>query len=216
MKKKNQITGDFLNKLLGLGAKHALYRKDGTWYHNLKNFPGILFDKNGYIIFQTEKQYLEHPSLRKKQDLNIKDGIKSLKGYTTFSRLQHLYINENLSEIRGNKEKAIRIKREIEVILRNQYLVDQLKNLYNNTCQICRKKISIGYNSFYSEVHHIFPLGKPHNGPDEIENMICVCPNCHILLDYNALLLDLTKIELKHTILEEYILYHNNLFFQNK
>ncbi len=210
------MTGDFLNKLLCLKAKHALYRKDGTWYHNLKKFPGILFDENGYIIFQTEKDYLENPLLKRKKDLNIKDGIKSLKGYISFSKLQQLYINENLSEIEGNKEKSIRIRREIEIILRNQELVKQIKELYDNTCQICRKKISIGHNKFYSEVHHIFPLGNPHNGPDKIENMICVCPNCHILLDYNALLLDLTNIKLKHNILDEYVLYHNKLFFQNK
>lgn len=44
----NKINGNFLNKLLDFGAKHTLYRIDGTWYHHLKKFPGILFDKETY------------------------------------------------------------------------------------------------------------------------------------------------------------------------
>lgn len=210
------MNGNFLNKLLDLGAKHALYRIDGTWYHNLKKFPGILFDKDGYVIFHTEKDYLNNSHLNRKKDLHIENGIKSLKGYIYFSKLQELYINENYSIEEENKEKVIRIRREIEILLRNQELVNQIKKIYNNTCQICGKRICIGNEKFYSEVHHIHPLGKPHNGPDIIENMICVCPNCHTLLDYNALLLDLTNMELKHNILDEYVLYHNKLFFQNK
>ena len=51
MKAKN------INEKLGLNAQHSLYRKDGKWYHHLKSFPGILFDKDGYVIFDTEADY---------------------------------------------------------------------------------------------------------------------------------------------------------------
>ena len=32
--------------------------------------------------------------------------------------------------------------------------------------------------------------GIPHNGPDKLENMICVCPNCHVLLDFGVIRLN--------------------------
>ncbi|TJZ42306.1 hypothetical protein FCH28_35515 [Streptomyces piniterrae] len=39
----------------------------------------------------------------------------------------------------------------------------------------------------YSEAAHIQALGKPHDGPDTIGNVLCLCPNCHVLFDRGAL-----------------------------
>jgi hypothetical protein len=41
--------GRGLNQECGIGAKHALYRANGTWYHQLTAFPGALVDAHGYI-----------------------------------------------------------------------------------------------------------------------------------------------------------------------
>jgi hypothetical protein len=35
-----RITGKILNEAWQVGAKHALYREDGKWYHQLRDFPG--------------------------------------------------------------------------------------------------------------------------------------------------------------------------------
>jgi len=32
-------------------------------------------------------------------------------------------------------------------------------------------------------VHHLKPLGSPHDGPDVPENMLVVCPNHHVDFD---------------------------------
>ena len=61
----------------------------------------------------------------------------------------------------------------------------QLKNDYKNRCQICGKTIQLA-GVLYSEVHHLKPLGK-HNGKDSKSNMIVVCPNHHVQLDYGAI-----------------------------
>lgn len=87
------MTGKYLNKILLLGAEHALYREDGKWYHNLKRFPGILFDKNGYILFKNEKAYLSHPHLQVGTELHVKHGIKDLSGYIRFTEQQQKSIN---------------------------------------------------------------------------------------------------------------------------
>src|SRR5262245_5194485 len=50
--------GEELNRQWGVGASHALYREDGRWYHQLKKFPGALFDKSGYIVFETHDAYV--------------------------------------------------------------------------------------------------------------------------------------------------------------
>jgi len=52
---------NLLNKILSIEAKHALFRYDGRWYHHLNLFPGVLFDSNGYVRFESENHYLSHP-----------------------------------------------------------------------------------------------------------------------------------------------------------
>lgn len=46
----------------------------------------------------------------------------------------------------------------------------------------------------YSEVHHIRPLGSPHNDPDIANNIIILCPNCHVLCEYGAVHLHLDAL----------------------
>jgi len=48
-------------------------------------------------------------------------------------------------------------------------------------------RLQISAGEFYLEAHHLKPLGKRHNGPDMEKNLVCVCPNCHVLLDFNAI-----------------------------
>lgn len=108
-------------------------------------------------------------------------------------------------------EVTARTLREINIINRNKNLVQGLKNLYDNTCQLCATRLKIADNLFYSEVHHIKSLGMPHNGPDTVNNMIVVCPNCHVLLDFKAIEIDKTKLKMlePHKVEETFIDYHN-------
>jgi len=121
--------------------------------------------------------------------------------------------------------------RNIIITDRKQNIVSQLKALYENTCQICKEKLDIGNDEYYSEVHHIQPLGK-HNGPDIPENMIVLCPNHHKMFDKGAITIDLNlqkvihinekqkisgkSIILKHEINIKYINYHDLNMFKIK
>lgn len=204
------MDGKTLNKLFNIGAEHALYREDGGWYHHLKAFPGVLFDKNGYLIFKSQSDYLNHPNLRHRQDLNVIPGISFLDGYVPFTdKEKEKIILEISKEV---DEESLRIIRQINSIVRDTAIVKEIKKTYDNTCQICGVKLEIRNGVFYSEVHHIKPLGKPHNGADKKENMICVCPNHHVLLDFKAIKINFKALKkVEHIIKEEYILYHNNL-----
>ena len=74
----------------------------------------------------------------------------------------------------------------------------------------------------YAEAAHIRPLGKPHNGPDTTDNILCLCPNHHWLFDYGAFgISDDFKLigikgelrtSTKHAIDNKQLSYHRNHF----
>src|SRR6266581_4614476 len=81
-KRSDQTTGAELNERCGVGAAHALYIHDGHWYHPLRRFPGALFDRNGYILFETEEDFRKCPHLSIGKDVSVpKPGISSIPGY---------------------------------------------------------------------------------------------------------------------------------------
>lgn len=84
MKEQRRITGRKLNSTYKVGAVQARYRKDGLWYHPLKQFPGALFDGQGYVLFQTQREYERCPQVRKgphPNHIHVDEGIASITGY---------------------------------------------------------------------------------------------------------------------------------------
>ena len=100
----------------------------------------------------------------------------------------------------------------ISRIVRDGRLISELKKEYENRCQICSHQMIFPNGKTYSEVHHLKPLGKPHNGPDTKSNMIVVCPNCHVLLDYGAIHIRNSTIKIsKHIMDDAFVSYSNSL-----
>ncbi|WP_136657105.1 HNH endonuclease [Nitratireductor sp. XY-223] len=110
-----------------------------------------------------------------------------------------------------NNLETERVETSVYRILRDTPLARKLKLVHQNKCQICGETIRLSDGREYSEAHHIMPLGNPHNGPDISTNIIILCPNHHVILDYGAMTLDPKKIvsTLGHRIGEPYIQYHN-------
>ena len=79
--KGGQLSGKYLAHLWKVDVVHALYHKDGTWYNHLREFPGALFDPSGYVIFNTEREYMNSTYLNHGQELNVHGGISSIPGY---------------------------------------------------------------------------------------------------------------------------------------
>lgn len=102
-------------------------------------------------------------------------------------------------------------------ILRDTELARKIKTLHKNICQLCGQTVTLKDGATYSEAHHIKPLGSPHNGPDIAENIVVLCPNHHVMLDYGAIRLeakDLRSIQ-GHVIGNAYVAYHNEHVFNN-
>lgn len=106
-------------------------------------------------------------------------------------------------------------------IIRDSKLGKEIKKLYNHKCQVCSIEITTNAGP-YAEAAHIKPVGKPHNGPDRPDNLLCLCPNHHLMLDKGVYMIedDLSLTGIKgslnrhpeHEISIHHIRYHRGMF----
>jgi tetratricopeptide (TPR) repeat protein len=160
------------------------------------------------FLFNIGACYLRLGDNREAEQMLL-DSIKSKPNNASYYELGNLYYSEgkydqakvtfskilnesDAKEVEKGGQPAelvptVNLTRTVEVkvkrAVRDSPKVRELKKMYNNQCQICGTTIAIGKDSYYSEVHHIRPLSKAHNGPDSHENMIVLCPNHHTAFD---------------------------------
>ncbi|MFI7103427.1 HNH endonuclease [Streptomyces sp. NPDC050161] len=93
---------------------------------------------------------------------------------------------EDEETYRGPAERrtitSSRVARDIE-------LAKKVKKLHDDRCQVCGLQLSTGFGT-YSEAAHIRGLGRPHDGPDELPNLLVLCPNHHVQFDTLAIYVD--------------------------
>lgn len=97
----------------------------------------------------------------------------------------------------------------------------RLKRRYQHRCQICQIRLEIGPGRFYSEAHHIQPLGGVHQGLDREGNMMVLCPNHHAIFDCGGVRFvdgnqveiegEVFRVYLRHRLSPESIAYHNTV-----
>jgi putative restriction endonuclease len=115
--------------------------------------------------------------------------------------------------------RAVTTQRIVRMTAVSQYV----KQLYDDTCQACHTRLSVAGGRGYSEGAHIRPLGKGHDGPDVPANVLCLCPNCHVLFDNGALIIDTAMkvwsngevrdaltVDDRHIIDEAHLAYHRD------
>ncbi|MFH9583541.1 HNH endonuclease [Streptomyces luteogriseus] len=108
---------------------------------------------------------------------------------------------------------------------RDLRLVEEIKLLYQQGCQVCGVRLETRFGH-YSEAAHIQGLGTPHDGPDKLSNLLCLCPNHHVQFDRLFFFIDedwnvrrsrddelisLLKRHPEHVIDEECVEYHRAL-----
>ena len=108
-----------------------------------------------------------------------------------------------------------------ERIVRQTAVSNSVKKLHDYTCQICLVRITVPTGG-YAEAAHIQPLGRPHDGPDITENVLCLCANCHVKFDRGAIGVadDFTLINADgklrrvkgHAISTEYLAHHRRRY----
>ncbi|MFJ1758411.1 YDG/SRA domain-containing protein [Kitasatospora sp. NPDC088134] len=75
---------------------------------------------------------------------------------------------------------------QIQRSVRKSAVKQRVKQWHRGQCQMCHQLLSVPGGLSYSEGAHILAIGQPYNGPDIVENVLCLCPNCHVLFDYGA------------------------------
>ena len=108
-----------------------------------------------------------------------------------------------------------RVPTTVHRIIRDTELARRVKALHGYKCQICGHTIELRNGTYYAEAHHVQPLGEPHNGPDKIGNIICVCPNHHAELDYGVRRISLSELTVVngHAVAHLYVDYHNMIIY---
>lgn len=98
----------------------------------------------------------------------------------------------------GNQSPA-RVEVRHHRTVRITAVAEHVKRIHEDTCQICGTQLSTPTGT-YAEAAHIRPLGRPHGGPDVTSNVLCLCPNHHVLFDLGALLVtDALVVIERHT-----------------
>lgn len=99
---------------------------------------------------------------------------------------------------------------EISRVVRDSRLARQVKKKADYQCQVCgTEPIELPDETVYAEAHHLHPLSE--GGPDNEENIICVCPTCHVKLDYHAQELEVDALNTRSDseVTRKYVEYHN-------
>lgn len=146
---------------------------------------------------------------------NVFYSVKGI-GSGVWGLRSHLQSTPSASDIESPSAPE-RLLVETYRVLRDTELARKIKALHKNVCQLCGQTVMLKDGATYSEAHHIKPLGSPHNGPDVAENIVVLCPNHHVMLDYGAVFLaakDLRSIQ-GHVIGSAYINYHNKNVFDH-
>lgn len=120
---------------------------------------------------------------------------------------------------------AQRTEVTVQRIIRNSNIAKQVKSWHQGQCQICGLVIQTEAGP-YSEGAHIKPLGNPHNGPDVTENLLCLCPNHHVMFDYGLISINddftlngidgVLRTVPNHNIALEFITYHREHYAKNE
>lgn len=190
-----KVTGQQLARDWGVPVKHAYYGEDGRWFHQLKRFPGALFDPNGYVLFETAAGYQAALPGQIKQDINGRDGISRLPGYVRVVRDGQVTLPQQSQ--RTSFEKAQRAKQTFlegelkETILsrpeRDPAARAACIGHYGLRCTVCDLLLSERYGDLglgYIHVHHLVPFTglQEAREVDPVRDMRPVCPNCHAML----------------------------------
>lgn len=85
----------------------------------------------------------------------------------------------------GAHEPAPRYEVTTSRLIRDTAVTRGVKALYKYRCQVCGVQLK-GPAGFYAEAAHVRPLGAPHHGPDIVSNVLCLCPNHHVLFDLGS------------------------------
>ena len=108
-------------------------------------------------------------------------------------------------------------------VVRQTAVGQWVKEVHDYRCQVCGERVELPTGP-YAEAAHIRPLGRPHNGPDVPENVLCLCPNDHVRFDKGAIAVTedrslvgapgVLRISPVHSVDPAHLAYHRTHVFE--
>ncbi|MFF3300825.1 HNH endonuclease [Streptomyces sp. NPDC002908] len=144
--------------------------------------------------------------------------------YRKIERAEELEVASPVPSQPVGQESPSRAEVITQRVIRSTAVADYIKRIHSHICQICGTRLITPIGA-YAEAAHIRALGHPHSGPDVAANVLCLCPNHHVLFDFGALIISDTLIvtdqcsgvslgQLReapgHEIGREYLAYHRS------
>ena len=127
----------------------------------------------------------------------------------------------NIDEENTVRPPTPRTETTVNRLVRDRNLANSIKEIHNYHCQVCGTQLEVE-GGFYAEAAHIKPLGRPHDGPDTLVNLLCLCPNHHVAFDNGSLFVkdDLTILNTNdrlrtirgHEPATEFFSYHRSIW----
>lgn len=130
--------------------------------------------KEYFILETTERKNEFRGKCLKSSDITVyHEEIKMIQD----EELAEMQLNySHIDKKTGLLEKQVTAK----IRQYDKKLIDNLKNLYNFQCQICRKKFFNEYTVEIAEAHHIKPFIESFD--NDSDNLLILCPNHHRLI----------------------------------
>ncbi|MEV7359420.1 HNH endonuclease [Kitasatospora sp. NPDC091276] len=165
-------------------------------------------------------------------DLQALLGRLGLTGYTAADGLDDTPEDEHATATAPERATGAAPRRDVTSSrpVRKAAIVSRVKEIHDFRCQVCETRLRSNRKP-YSEAAHIRGLGKPHHGPDELHNLLCLCANHHVLFDGLEIYIDVEGVVREthgdrllgplrqhpdHPIDEKYIDYHRSLCMLNR
>jgi 5-methylcytosine-specific restriction protein A len=200
-------------------AEHA---EDGRELHLFKK------EGDGMVSYVGQYECVDsfQEELRDKEG-NLRSGIRfELQPVDAETETTETGTSETaeVTELPGGQTTAEKRKVTTTRTERDSAVVNTLKELYENTCQVCGQRRLKNQDEGYSNVHHLKPLAD--DGPDVPGNVVVVCPNHHADFENGMLTVDPETLEIdheyesevsgselllegEHEVESEYLEYHN-------
>lgn len=118
-----------------------------------------------------------------------KSGFKICRFRLEYSGINQVRNVPQAIELRYGNSETRRKEGTVLRIVRDTDVTRGIKALYNYECQVCGYTINTK-SGRYAEGAHVRPLGRPHDGDDSADNVLCLCPNHHIMFDKGLFSID--------------------------
>lgn len=163
------------------------------------------------------------------------ERIKGRRGFyiCRFHLVSEVSIDQLESFLKSSLKSTYVRPRRVQTInnrlQRNVKLSEKIKEMYSYRCQVCSVLLDSPSGPIAIGAH-IKGLGRPHDGPDIMANMLCLCPNHHDQLDNYSFYVEPDNFEIvgldqykgmklkvlgQHKLDRSFLAYHKKLFFEN-